>query len=119
MKRTILALLGLAAFSLPATARDIGGHYTVQGTNIDGSTYEGSVDIAALSNTTCAIVWKVAGREYDGICMRNDNIFSAAYEMNGDVGLLIYHIGPRGSMEGTWTITGERGEGSEVLMPVN
>ena len=119
MRRTVLAALLVAASFLPAQARDISGRYTVQGNNIDGSEYEGTAEIANLSNSTCAMVWKIAGRKFDGICMRDGNIFSAAYEMDGQVGLLIYHIGPNGSMEGSWTITGERGRGAEVLMPAN
>ena len=119
MKRTLLAALLVAASFLPAAARDISGRYSVQGTNIDGSEYEGTAEIANLSNTTCGIIWTIAGREFDGICMQDGNIFSAAYEMDGKVGLLIYHIGPNGSMEGSWTITGDRGRGAEVLMPMN
>jgi hypothetical protein len=119
MKRTVLAALLVAASLLPAQARDISGRYTVQGNNIDGSEYEGTAEIASLSDATCAIVWKIVGREFDGICMHDGDIFSAAYEIDGEVGLLIYHIGPNGSMEGSWTIAGERGRGAEVLMPEN
>ena len=119
MKRIFFALLGLAAFSLPAAAFDISGKYVAKGTNFDGSTYEGTAEIAKLSNTTCVVVWKIAGREYDGICMKNKDGFAAAYEMDGQVGLLLYRMEADGSLEGTWTITGERGAGTEVLIPAN
>ncbi|TPK70333.1 hypothetical protein FKO01_03930 [Mesorhizobium sp. B2-3-3] len=109
------AILGLAA--LPATAQSIGGTYTVAGTNFDGSSYGGEATITLTSGTTCTIHWETGGSSSDGICMRNDNAFSAGYVMDKDIGLVVYKVEEDGSLHGLWTIAGKEGNGTEVLTP--
>jgi hypothetical protein len=118
MKTSILAmaLLGLAA--VPASAQSVGGHYTVEGTNLDGSPYSGEAEIALTSKTTCVIKWTTGSTESTGICSRNDDAFAAGYVMNDAVGLVIYKIMEDGSLQGLWTIAGKEGNGTEVLTPV-
>ncbi|UCI33523.1 oxysterol-binding protein [Mesorhizobium sp. B4-1-4] len=118
MRRQILvsfAMLGLAA--LPAAAQSIGGTYTVAGTNFDGSSYGGEATITLTSGTTCTIHWETGGSFSDGICMRNDNAFSAGYVMDKDIGLVVYKVEEDGSLHGLWTIAGKEGNGTEVLTP--
>jgi hypothetical protein len=101
-----------------AVAQEIGGRYQVQGTNFDGSPYRGTATITLTSDTTCRIAWSV-GTTSEGICMRNRNAFSAAYQMsNGRVGLAIYRILDDGTLEGVWTLAGQNGSGREVLVPM-
>jgi len=119
MIRFSLALLGLAAMALPAAAQDLGGEYTVKGTNLDGSSYKGTAEIVITSNTTCEIRWVTAGRESVGICMPNGNALAAAYVMGDAVGLVIYRVLDDGTLDGVWTIAGQRGRGTDVLTPVN
>lgn len=119
MIRFSLALLGLAAMALPAAAQDLGGEYTVKGTNLDGSSYKGTAEIVITSNTTCEIRWVTAGRESVGICMPNGNALAAAYVMDDAVGLVIYRVLDDGTLDGVWTIAGQRGRGTDVLTPVN
>lgn len=111
-----LAFAGLAGI---AHAQDIGGSYTVEGTNHDGSTYGGTAEITLTSDTTCEINWVTGSTESRGICSRNDNAFAAAYVLNDMVGLVIYMVKPDGSMEGLWTIQGQPGTGTENLIPAN
>ncbi|MBZ9993644.1 hypothetical protein [Mesorhizobium sp. BH1-1-4] len=117
MRELLLAfgLLGLAA--LPAAAQSIGGTYTVAGTNFDGSAYDGEATITLTSGTTCTIHWETGGSSSDGICMRNDNAFSAGYVMGKDIGLVVYKVEDDGSLHGLWTIAGKDGNGTEVLTP--
>ena len=98
-------------------AQDVGGHYSVKGTNLDGSTYEGEAQITATSDVTCEIVWTTGGSTSSGICMRDGNAFSAGYELNGKVGLVIYLIQKDGSLDGTWTVAGVNAVGTEILTP--
>lgn len=49
--------------------------------------------------------------------MRNGPAFSAGYELNGKVGLVIYQVFEDGHMEGLWTIAGANGLGTEMLTP--
>ena len=112
---SILAILmGLAG---TAGAQDIGGHYLVSGTNLDGSPYQGEAQITLTSDVTCEIVWKTGATTSSGICMRDSNAFTAGYELNGKVGLVIYLVKPDGTLEGTWTVAGLNAVGTEVLTP--
>ncbi|PDQ20814.1 hypothetical protein CN311_12475 [Mesorhizobium sanjuanii] len=110
-----LALLGLA--SVPAAAQSIGGTYTVAGTNFDGSSYGGEATVTLTSETTCTIHWEIGGSSSDGICMRNDDAFSAGYVMGKAVGLVVYKVQEDGSLHGLWTIAGKDGNGTEILTP--
>jgi hypothetical protein len=98
-------------------AQAIGGHYTVAGTNFDGSPYAGEAMITLTSDVTCEIVWVTGGTQSSGICMRDGNAFAAGYELGGKVGLIIYLVQPDGTLDGTWTIAGVNAVGTEVLTP--
>ncbi len=100
-----------------ALAQDIGGHYRVKGTNLDGTIYEGDAQITKTSEYTCEIVWRTGGSTSDGICMRDGNAFTAGYELNGKVGLVIYLVQDDGTLEGTWTVAGVNAVGTEILTP--
>lgn len=118
-KKSILAAALLAASTTFALAADgdVGGKYKVEGTNFDGSKYSGEANISITSGTTCNIEWKTgADSASSGICMRNDDAFSAAYVMkDGSVGLIIYKMKDDHTMEGIWTLSGKEGSGTEKL----
>jgi hypothetical protein len=117
MVRTIAAALGMSCLAGIASAQEIGGSYAVSGTNHDGSTYGGTAEITLTSETTCEIVWTTGSTTSEGICSRNDDAFAAAYVLEDEVGLVIYKVLPDGTLSGLWTIAGEGGTGTEVLMP--
>ena len=108
----------VAALSvMPAAAQSIGGVYTVAGTNFDGTPYTGEAEITLTSETTCTIEWITGSTTSQGICMRNNNAFSAAYVLGDAIGLVIYLVQDDGSMQGLWTIAGKEGNGTENLTP--
>lgn len=109
----------LISSTLTAQAQAIGGNYNVEGTNLNGTTYSGTAEIILTSETTCAIKWVTGSTESEGICMRNDDSFSAAYVMGDITGLVIYKVMQDGSMNGLWTIANNGGAGTEVLTPIN
>lgn len=117
MRKLILSLALLSLAALPAAAQSIGGTYAVAGTNFDGSSYGGDATITLTSETTCTIHWETGGSSSDGICMRNDDAFSAGYVMGKAVGLVVYKVQEDGSLLGLWTIAGKEGNGTEVLTP--
>ncbi|MGE0499501.1 MAG: hypothetical protein AB7I79_09605 [Rhizobiaceae bacterium] len=110
------ALLG-ASLAVPAAAQSIGGTYSVEGTNFNGSVYRGTAEIVLTSQTTCAIRWETGGSTSEGICMRNDDSFAAGYVLGDDIGLVVYKMQPDGSLHGLWTIAGQEGNGTEILTP--
>ena len=116
MKRlAILVSLMVSAYGV--AAQDLGGHYLVKGTNLDGSIYEGEAQITPTSKFTCEIEWKTGGSSSSGICMRDGNAFTAGSELNGKVGLVIYLIQNDGTLDGTWTVAGVNAVGTEILTP--
>lgn len=100
-----------------AGAQDIGGRYAVDGRNFDGSAYGGTANIVLTSDVTCEIYWTTGSTTSEGICMRDGDVFSAAYQMGSAVGLVIYRVRKGGVLEGTWTIAGSSGVGLETLTP--
>lgn len=117
MRKFMLSLAMLGIASMPAAAQSIGGTYTVSGTNFDGSSYGGEATITLTSETTCTIHWETGGSNSDGICMRNDNAFSAGYVMGKEIGLVVYKMDDNGSLHGLWTMAGKDGNGTETLTP--
>lgn len=115
--KSVIATAAFLAMAGTAPAQDIGGHYNVKGTNLDGSIYEGDAQITPTSEYTCSIVWKTGGTTSSGICMRDSNAFTAAYELNGKIGLVIYLVQDDGTLEGTWTVDGVNAVGTETLTP--
>ncbi len=116
---TALATAAIAAcLSTPASAQNLGGRYQVIGKNFNGSPYSGTAEITLTSNNTCRIVWVTGSTTSRGICMRNDNAFSAGYVLNGKVGLVIYELRGDGSLDGLWTIADQTGVGAERLVPM-
>ena len=121
MKFVLAAVLIGAAFVAPAQAQTVHeGTYTVEGTNLDGSSYGGTAEIKLTSETTCAIQWKTgSGKKStsDGICMLYENAFAAGYVLEGEVGLVVYEVKEDGTLEGAWTISCQDGSGTETLTP--
>ena len=119
MLRFLGAILVGVAFVGPAAAQSIGGKYNVEGTNLDGSPYNGTAEIRLTSQTTCVIQWKTGPTTSDGFCMRNGASFAAGYVLGNAVGLVVYEVHDDGSMSGLWTIAGKEGNGTENLTLAN
>jgi hypothetical protein len=119
MKKIIFAAALLLAAASTAHAQTVNaGKYTVEGTNLDGSSYSGTAEITLASETTCIIEWETAGVKSTGVCMLNGDAFAAAYILDDAMGLIVYQVKGDGILNGAWTITGKDGSGTEVLTEV-
>jgi hypothetical protein len=79
MKRYLLSAAVVVAAATSAGAQTVNaGKYTVEGTNLDGSSYSGTAEITLASETNCVIEWDTAGVKSTGVCMLNGNAFAAA-----------------------------------------
>jgi hypothetical protein len=116
MRKIILGLAMAACVATPALAQKVGGAYTVEGTNPDGSKYSGTAQITP-SGSTCRIAWDT-GSPSKGICMLANKAFAASYVLDGKVGLVVYEVQPDSALKGVWTIADTEGAGTEVLTPV-
>jgi hypothetical protein len=119
MKLLVSALLAVLTAGTAAYAQEnIGGRYRVEGANSNGARYGGTVEITVTSRNTCRIVWRTGSTTSRGICMRNQNAFTASYTLQGQIGLVIYEIKNDGSMVGLWTVADQEGVGTETLIPL-
>ena len=116
-----LATLALLVFATVANADSLtlAPQYDAAGTNPDGSKYTGTVAVQILSDTTFAIQWTIEGAVYKGFGMRRNDALAATYMIGGQPGLVIYHVDPKGGLDGLWAVRGEDGNGSERLTPRN
>ncbi len=111
-----LALLCLSGSAWAAA--DVGGRYRVEGTNFNGSKYNGMAEITVSSNTTCHIVWHIGRSVSRGICMLVNDTLAAGYTLRNAVGLVVYKVKEDGTLDGIWTAADQDGAGTDVLIPV-
>ncbi len=113
----VAALLAFVVQTTAVWAADVGGSYSAAGTNFDGSTYKGRAEITVSSNSTCRIVWHIAGADWKGVCMRANETLVAAYKYKDNIGLVYYKINENGVLDGIWTLADHDGAGKELLTP--
>jgi hypothetical protein len=107
----------LAALSAGAQTLQLAHQYKASGTNPDGSPFTGDVAIESLSDTTFAIRWSIGGAVYKGFGMRRNDALSGTYMINGEPGLVLYHVEDDGRLNGLWAVRGAKGNGAEILTP--
>ncbi|MCZ0735831.1 hypothetical protein [Phreatobacter sp. AB_2022a] len=97
----------------------IGGRYRVEGRNADGSTYSGVAEISGTAGGNCVIRWAIVDTPASqGFCMRQGEVFAAAYRLNNQLGLTVYRVDRGGVLDGTWSIAGQERVGRERLVPM-
>ena len=111
-----MALLVAALASVPAAAQQIGGRYTVEGTNPDGSAYRGTAEILPAGGRTCRILWNV-GSTWNGVCLVGERSFGATYRSGNASGMAVYDLQPDGSLRGVWILGEGAKSGTETLTP--
>lgn len=117
MRRVLFAAAILLLATVGAAAADFSGTYEVRGTTLEGDRYGGTAEITMSSADTCRMVWHTGGDAITGFCMWDGDTLAASYQMDGDVGLVIYRIREDGALDGVWTIADQNGVGTEVLIP--
>jgi hypothetical protein len=84
--------------SAPAAPRDIAGKYNVVGTNPDGGTYKGTLEVISHGDVY-QFRWN-AGTQYDGVGVANGNVVAVAFAdgANGKgCGVVDYEIASDGT----------------------
>jgi len=116
MQHLAIAALVLVLSVTPAAAQQIGGRYSVEGTNPDGSAYRGSAEIIAAGGRTCRIMWNV-GTTWNGTCLVGERSFAATYRSGNESGMAVYDLQPDGTLRGVWSLGDNRRTGTENLIP--
>jgi hypothetical protein len=95
-------------------AGDIGGDYSVVGTNANGSSYKGALTVIKHGDVY-QFRW-TAGKQYDGIGVPNGNVVAVAFTegSNGQgCGVVSYQIHSDGTLDGRWGYWGKNESGTE------
>jgi hypothetical protein len=98
----------------PATPPDIAGTYNVLGSNPDGGSYKGTLEIIPHGDVY-QFRWN-AGTQYDGVGVANGNVVAVAFAngANGKgCGVIDFEIAGDGGLEGKWGYWGVNETGTE------
>src|SRR5438046_5706162 len=102
------------ASSAPAPAPDVAGHYNIVGTNPNGATYKGTLEVITRGDVY-QFRWN-AGTQYDGVGVQNGKIVAVAFANGADgkgCGVVDYDIADNGSLNGKWGYWGTNEAGTE------
>lgn len=108
---------GSGAAPAPAgPAPEIGGEYTVKGTNPGGGDYTGSLSIAKRGGVF-QFGWKSGASSYNGVGVQTDNSVGVAFS-SGAAGkgcsVVHYKVGANGALAGRWGEWGNDNSGTET-----
>ncbi|WP_128080110.1 hypothetical protein [Roseicella frigidaeris] len=104
--------LGLAA---PASAQIREGTYAVEGTNPDGSTYDGQLLLRAGPAGSWLANWRVGREQIIGLGLINGGVLAISFVIDGRPGVSVFEVDADGKLRGHWTTGG--GLGTELLTP--
>ena len=105
-----LALIGPVYASPDKTPeRNLEGTYSCEGTNPDGKTYTGIVEIIKLRDAYL-VRWTMPDQsQVLGVGIFTGSMFSVSY-FGGTPALVVYSLAENGRLDGTWTAVGAEGE---------
>lgn len=86
--------------------------YQCQGEDFSGETYQGWLNVE-LQGETYVLKWDVTfsggnHQQYQAIGLRLGNTLSASWAGSGVAGLIVYQINNNGTMDGKWTVFGNK-----------
>jgi hypothetical protein len=97
------------------SAAEIAGKYNVVGTNPDGGTYKGTLQILTHGDVL-QFRWN-AGEQYDGVGVANGNVVAVAFASGSNgkgCGVVDYTIKDDGMLDGKWGYWGVNESGTET-----
>jgi hypothetical protein len=97
-----------------ATPVNIVGQHIVEGTNQDGSQYEGTLDVSA-DNQVHSFTWVVNGQSLEGVGILRGNVVTAGFGSE-ECAVMSYFVLPTGALSGQWAFIGTDTSGSEVAL---
>jgi len=108
--------MGSETASPLAASSSFAGDYSILGTNVDGSGYDGELSIIKQGEVW-QLVWSVGSDTYDGIGITSGNVLAAAYGGQG-CGVVVYSIQSNGELDGIWGMWGNNNLGAEYATRV-
>jgi hypothetical protein len=108
--------LAASAFAAPAAVAQIReGAYGVEGTNPDGTNYEGEFLLRTGPGGAWVGNWRVASENIMGLGLIQAGVLAVSFVVNGRPGVAVFEVEPDGRLRGSWTTGG--GMGTEMLTP--
>ncbi len=115
MARTVLLLVvvlaatgGSSAANVPQAETDFVGVYRCEGTNPDGSLYQGIVEIARV-DSTFRVRWMLSNDvNLLGVGIYSGGVLAVSY-FGGAPGVVVYRIDGGNRLIGEWTMGGAEG----------
>jgi hypothetical protein len=105
----VLALVGPVIAAEEATEANLAGVYSCEGTNPDGKTYSGIVEIVKIRGTYL-VRWTMPNdSQVVGVGLFSNGMFSVSY-YGGTPSLVVYSVAENGRLDGKWTAGGAEGE---------
>ena len=92
------------------------GTYKVTGTNPDGSTYDGTLEVTKTGDTY-RWLWN-AGGEFTGVGIQREDVVSVAYGAEG-CSVLSYVIHEDKTLDSLWAYVGQSDLGTEAVTPLD
>lgn len=99
----------------PAPKPNIAGNYSITGTNPDGGSYKGTLEVITRGDVY-QFRWD-AGSQYDGVGVQNGNVIGVSYTTGSNgkgCGVVDYDIQGDGTLEGKWGYWGQNEMGTET-----
>lgn len=115
--RTLLSAFVLSCLVAAPAAAQRSGTYAVTGTGVDGSRYEGTVQLQATGPQTWRLTWRISGETATGVGVLQGGQLAVGYVSQRETGAALYTVQPDGSLTGIWTQGREGGVGRETLLP--
>ncbi len=103
-----------ASSHVPATRANIAGKYAVTGTNPNGTSYRGALQVIEHGDVY-QFHWS-AGNQYDGVGVVNGDVVAVSFAGGADgtgCGVVDYNIQSDGSLVGRWGYWGKDEAGTE------
>jgi hypothetical protein len=104
----IFALVGPAYAGEQAAEKSLAGVYSCEGTNPDGRTYAGIVEIVRIKDTYL-VRWTMPNdSQVVGVGILSGDVLSVSY-YGGTPSLVVYSVAESGQLQGKWTAGGAEG----------
>ena len=109
MGLVILALVGPVFATDQTPEINLAGVYSCEGTNPDGKTYSGIVEIVKIRETYL-LRWTMPNdSQVVGVGIFSNGMLSVSY-YGGTPSLVVYSVAENGRLDGKWTAGGAEGE---------
>lgn len=107
---------GAAILAAPAAFAQLReGAYEIEGTNPDGSTYDGQFLLRTGPGGAWIATWRVANENIMGLGLIQGGVLAVSFVVNGRPGVSVFEVEQDGRLRGSWTTGG--GMGTEMLTP--